>query len=666
MKKIKSLNSNSAVSEVVATILLLGIAVALFATLYIVILGEPLEANDPYPSTSTYVEGGNLVIEHTGGKELGIGSHIEYMIGGNTYFFTIDELLQGIDGAYLEEFKFDNKWNFGERIIIPYESSLENSIVDFIGTDSDGNRVSMTGMLDIFPENDIGIEVKISNDEPDVWDYIEVSIIVHNYRGDLNATNINLSFKLPAGLQYNYHDFIYGPEYSASGFSYDNESGFILIDKINVRDSVTLVINITVTDELISQDKTQLAMVLDGSGSISDSDWNIMTTGLANAIENESVFPREGYVELLVVQFGGNDWDRNWDDSSSNWYQGRTEHSGTYSATSGNYREGDFICDNFDTSGASSITVDFWYRLDDTEDADLVLEYYDGSAYDFIANIGGGAEDTWLHYTDSITDSQYFDSNFKIKFNSNLGDGSWDFSEYVYIDDVQIKKDSTVLLKDSFEDKAFARVEMGPVLITDISGDPGNYLDIANQVRSIEQMDGYTPIGCGLRLAADQLNDYGYLSHDDRQVINLVTDGMPNCEWIPDSTYSSIIKDDTDIGKTSTEVARDYMIDTLQMKEDQDEFDALAVGVGGMYGSPDTDWLNDSVVWPAPGYIAPPFDKGPGWVSTITTWQDFENSIVDMFIYQFGSVKTTVNLNKMDTRDPYSENDFHTIVINPQ
>ena len=50
---------------------------------------------------------------------------------------------------------------------------------------------------------------------------------------------------------------------------------------------------------------TQLAMILDGSGSISSSDFNIMKEGLARSIENASIFPHDGNVELTVIQFGG-------------------------------------------------------------------------------------------------------------------------------------------------------------------------------------------------------------------------------------------------------------------------------------------------------------------------------------------------------------------------
>ena len=46
-----------------------------------------------------------------------------------------------------------------------------------------------------------------------------------------------------------------------------------------------------------------LAVLLDGSGSIAPADFTLITEGLALAVENEEVFPRSGLVTLAVIQF---------------------------------------------------------------------------------------------------------------------------------------------------------------------------------------------------------------------------------------------------------------------------------------------------------------------------------------------------------------------------
>ena len=113
-----------------------------------------------------------------------------------------------------------------------------------------------------------------------------------------------------------------------------------------------------------------------------------------------------------------------------------TSHSGTYYAGTGATGDGNLVSDNLDLSGVTSFGVQFWYAVDDTDGAgELVLKYWDGAAYDTIADLSGNAEDTWTFYSAIITDNQYFDATFRIDFLAACGS-----NEAVYIDDVVINK----------------------------------------------------------------------------------------------------------------------------------------------------------------------------------------------------------------------------------
>jgi len=656
MKKIiKICKSNKGVSEVLGTVLLLGIAVAIFSALYLIVLSEPFEASEPYPRIVAYLEGQNLIVEHRGGDELGIDTRFSLTIGGENIPIALSEDLDDINS--------DGKWNFGERVIkdIGNSFSLTNSTAGIFGVDDASNRAIFSGDLNIFPENDIGVEIKIDNEEPIVGEYINITIIVHNYRGDISATGVKINFIIPEGLKYDSHVFITsdGSEYNnstTSKYNYDNGTGLWEIDNIAIRDSVSLKIKVLVIGAGVVREPTQLAMVLDGSGSISSDDWIIMRTGLANAIENSDVFPHDGSVEFTVVQFGYvgppkaqveigpiivnetntnsikdaildidqmvvpdqggatpmscgirlaadqlfniGDFEINkrqiinlvtdgvpncdWTPGTYNgtwlgncWYRDDSrKKSGSYSMASSSSQWGEMISKDLDAEGASSITIDFWYRLHDTESDDLKLCFYDGNSYDFIASLGGGTENTWLHYTKTINDPQYLISNFQIRFDTYCYNYYYGESEQIWIDDVLISTDS-VLLNDSFE-------------------------------------------------------------------------GTPwNVNW-------------WNFGKASAEEAKDYLVGLLGMDEDDDEFDAMAVGTG-----PDTYWLRDNIVWPQPGYEGPPFDSGPGWVTHITSWTEFESAISEMFRVQFSAIKTTVQITSLDSKDPYSGNDIYTVKIVP-
>mgnify|MGYP001773209314 CR=1 FL=1 len=52
--------------------------------------------------------------------------------------------------------------------------------------------------------------------------------------------------------------------------------------------------------------KTQLVIIMDGSGSISNADFRTMINGIANAISDSTVVPQNGTVEFGLVQFAGN------------------------------------------------------------------------------------------------------------------------------------------------------------------------------------------------------------------------------------------------------------------------------------------------------------------------------------------------------------------------
>ena len=632
------MKTNDAVSEVVGTVLLLGIAVAIFSILYFIVLSEPFETSEPHPTVVAFVEGDNIVVEHRGGDELEVNSSFYYTINGNEISVLIGDILDDINS--------DGKWNTGERLYIPIDYNLSNSTAYVFGTDQENNRVVLSGTLDIYPEVDLGVDIKVDNVNPKIGDTINITITVTNYRGDINATGVKIKYLIPEGLEY----WTYFP----SSYNYSNVTGIWNINEnIPIRGSVSLTIKVNVTGSGEYMEPTQLAMVLDGSGSISNSDWDLMRNGLANAIENESIFPHNGLVELTVVQFGEvnppharveiapvvvNETNyhtiaesiRNMNQMVNSYHSGATpmscglrlaadqlfnvgdfenskrqvinlvtdgmpncewipggyngtwlgngwykddnhRHSGLYSARSGSSYYGEMISNDLNTQDATSITVDFWYRLDDTENNDLKLYYYDGSSYNLIAYLGGKKEDKWLYYTDTITDSKYFIPDFKIRFDSHT---SW--SENIWIDDVLIEVDTTVLLDDSFENNPW------------------------------------------------------------------------NINW-------------WNFGKSSTENATTYLLDLLQVTEDQDELDSLAVGSG-----PDIYWLKNKVVWSQPGYEAPPFNNGSGWVSKIDSYQEFENAVKKMFKVLFNSIKNEIKIISLDPKDPNPGNDISTITIVPK
>ena len=169
-----------------------------------------------------------------------------------------------------------------------------------------------------------------------------------------------------------------------------------------------------------------------------------------NCIEGECI-PTE--VILLTDGFENGDWDANWDNIEvTDWsHSTGRKRSGAYSAqNSGGIfiipGDNDLISDNLDASNANEIQISFWYNKDDLESGDFYVQLYDGSNYDNIQDLdiysgpnncaGDSGDNKWCKFERTITDSQYFKSNFRLKFE---GTGT-DSGENVWIDNVQIIK----------------------------------------------------------------------------------------------------------------------------------------------------------------------------------------------------------------------------------
>jgi hypothetical protein len=196
--------------------------------------------------------------------------------------------------------------------------------------------------------------------------------------------------------------------------------------------------------------------------------------------------------------------------------------------------------------------------------------------------------------------------------------------------------------------------ELLPTIVTET-----NYHSIAQDLRNTQYPRGNAPMGCGIRLCTDLIHDIGNFSEDKIQKIILVTDGKPDCFWIS-GTYNGVYANYL-YGKNSAEDAREYMVDKLKLDEDNyDEFNAIAVG-----SDPDIEWIKNYIVWPQPGYLAPPYNQGPGLVVHVQNWDDFEAAISEMFGLLFTGIHNRVYLYDSFTLDIATYNNNDVIILEP-
>jgi fibronectin type 3 domain-containing protein len=159
-----------------------------------------------------------------------------------------------------------------------------------------------------------------------------------------------------------------------------------------------------------------------------------------DTIANESGYSGEDSATpsgliLMNDGFEGSPWYGNWDNNGpTDWITG----SGYNSATSARHQSGDnyLISDDMDASSTvNGINITFWFNVKATNKGPIYVEIYNGSTYTALydlRNYPGFSKNTWLQFNENVTDSQYFISNFRLRF-----DGSSLITD-AYVDDVYI------------------------------------------------------------------------------------------------------------------------------------------------------------------------------------------------------------------------------------
>ena len=145
---------------------------------------------------------------------------------------------------------------------------------------------------------------------------------------------------------------------------------------------------------------------------------------------------------LITLDDGFEDtpWDHYWDENgTTTWVRtNKNPNSGSFSAKSNKNSNGFLTSDEIDASSADNIIVAFWFNPKAIEPGDIVIEIYNGITwatwYD-LTDYSTFSDETWSEFNEVITDSQYFISGFRIRFNSS---GLTDGKEQIKIDDVQI------------------------------------------------------------------------------------------------------------------------------------------------------------------------------------------------------------------------------------
>ena len=134
----KSKRNDSAISEILSTVLLLGIAIGLFSVVYSITIPTQTVQSSPSVTIFGYIQNENIILEHYGGESISTDSYILLEICGNNTRVNIST-------PFLSDINNNNEWDLGEKIL--YDTEIQGLQVEATVVNQPSNSILFTGIL---------------------------------------------------------------------------------------------------------------------------------------------------------------------------------------------------------------------------------------------------------------------------------------------------------------------------------------------------------------------------------------------------------------------------------------------------------------------------------------------------------------------------------------
>ena len=135
----KEKRRNLGVSEIIGTILLLGITVSLFSALQLIVFSGEQQPQSPKTLIGGYLKDGVIVLQNQGGPSLDEQTNIQYQIDSTEYDFYLNS-------SYFIDDNKNDEWDVGEQFKYPV-SINEESYVEVKVIDIKTNRLLFINVL---------------------------------------------------------------------------------------------------------------------------------------------------------------------------------------------------------------------------------------------------------------------------------------------------------------------------------------------------------------------------------------------------------------------------------------------------------------------------------------------------------------------------------------
>lgn len=135
----KILFNNNCITEILGTVLLLGISIVVFAIVYLSVLTWPQAPSTPSCDIFFSLDDTNISLTHFGGKELPLDTEVTIRIGDAM------PIIKKVSDNLDEESKNDDYWDFGEQFIFDAGESVLTNSVEVTVVDLESNVIICIG-----------------------------------------------------------------------------------------------------------------------------------------------------------------------------------------------------------------------------------------------------------------------------------------------------------------------------------------------------------------------------------------------------------------------------------------------------------------------------------------------------------------------------------------
>jgi hypothetical protein len=510
-------SEDHAVTEIVGTMLLLGIAVTLFTVVYFSLMTVTPMPPEPSATIAFSVEGDAISLRHLGGESLRPTTEVIMIIGDDVIQTTVGDPV-----AFLNwDRNGDSLWGMGEQMNYTYGDLTGKEITVTI-VDPESNTIVMSGSLYGEKEKAADLETHVAS-LPSIH---SVSPLTITAQGDYRLDAVSLwyrcsgkwedSFNGGASLVDTYNNMTLHMGYATVNLSGEQIDLTDYVDRDDgdvdaspdrgthsdfnreksqdgINDVLTESYSTSDLKDYVDSDTSDVDGVSDKG---THGDFSAQQSGPDQSFDTISEEDTGGYTTEVLIDnesFEGSWPPAGWfENGYTEWNKENNEHyDGSYSADfDGKYYRpsGRFYTPALDCSDAESISISFYFKENVDRNDKFRVDFFDGWTWREFGQYGKTSEDSWKIWETTITDTTYLIDGFRISWYAYYVENG----EHIYVDYVRVAKKVKQLNYEMDLEVQWTNVDFD-----ETNEELAIFCDLGSNTHYLKASGGYMRIGNG-------------------------------------------------------------------------------------------------------------------------------------------------------------------------